>query len=148
MKVFYVSWNDPETVFPEILCKENFTVYPSLNRVVFKDGGTIISDREKVADTFKKVFMNTGSTLKIDKNKRFLAEKKGVLDPFVKAIKKYSVNLNIPKIKQKVNNNIFLKCHLWKILNDINDLDTSDRISIKSNVDVIVNLIVRLLHKI
>ena len=30
MKVFHVSWNDPETVFHEILWKKNFTVYPSL----------------------------------------------------------------------------------------------------------------------
>ena len=30
MKVYYVSWNDPETVFHEILWKENFTMYPSL----------------------------------------------------------------------------------------------------------------------
>ena len=32
-KVFHVSWNDPETVFHEILWKKNFTVYPSLNRL-------------------------------------------------------------------------------------------------------------------
>ena len=120
------------------------------NRAVLRDGGTIISDREKVADTFKKVFMNIGNTLKIDKNKRFLVEKKDILDPFVKAIKKYSVNRSIPKIKQKINI-MFSKCHVWKILNAINDLDTSDGISckiIKANVDVIVNLIVRPLHKI
>ena len=30
MKVFHISWNDPETVFNEILWKKNFTVYPSL----------------------------------------------------------------------------------------------------------------------
>ena len=30
MKVFYVSWNDPETAFHEMLWKKNFTVYPSL----------------------------------------------------------------------------------------------------------------------
>ena len=75
--------------------------------------------------------MNIESTLKIDKNKHFLVEKKDLLGPFVKAIKKYSVNLNITKIKQKMNNNIFSKCHLWKILNSNNDLDTSDGISFK-----------------
>ena len=32
MKVFYVSWNDPKTVFHEILWKKNFTVYPSLKK--------------------------------------------------------------------------------------------------------------------
>ena len=30
MKVFHVSWNEPETVFHEMLWKKNFTVYPSL----------------------------------------------------------------------------------------------------------------------
>ena len=31
MKLFHVSWNDPETVFHEMPWKKNFTVYPSLN---------------------------------------------------------------------------------------------------------------------
>ena len=30
MKVFHVSWNDPETVLHEMPWKKNFTVYPSL----------------------------------------------------------------------------------------------------------------------
>ena len=30
MKVFRISWNDPETVFHEMPWKKNFTVYPSL----------------------------------------------------------------------------------------------------------------------
>ena len=30
MKLFHVSWNDPETVFHEMPWKKNFTVYPSL----------------------------------------------------------------------------------------------------------------------
>ena len=32
MKVFHVSWNDPETVLHEMLWKKNFTVYPSLKK--------------------------------------------------------------------------------------------------------------------
>ena len=32
MKVFHVSWNDPETVFHEMPWKKNLTVYPSLKR--------------------------------------------------------------------------------------------------------------------
>ena len=31
MKLFHLSWNDPETVFHEVPWKKNFTVYPSLN---------------------------------------------------------------------------------------------------------------------
>ena len=30
VKVFHISWNDPETVFHEMFWKKNFTVYPSL----------------------------------------------------------------------------------------------------------------------
>ena len=30
MKVFHISWNDPETVFHEMPWKKNFTIYPSL----------------------------------------------------------------------------------------------------------------------
>ena len=32
MKVFHISWNDPETVFHEMPWKKNFTVYPSLKK--------------------------------------------------------------------------------------------------------------------
>ena len=55
-----------------------------------------------IADTFKKVFINIGNTLKIDKNKRFLVEKKDILDPFVKAIKKYSVILAFLKSNKRL----------------------------------------------
>ena len=40
------------------------------NRVILRDGGKIISETEKVADTFNKFFVNIGKTLKIDKNKQ------------------------------------------------------------------------------
>ena len=46
MKVFHVSWNDPETVFHEIIWKKNFTVYPSLkvgkNKSKFKNDDSIM----------------------------------------------------------------------------------------------------------
>ena len=32
------------------------------NRVILRDGGKIISDTEKVADTFNKIFVNIGKT--------------------------------------------------------------------------------------
>ena len=38
------------------------------DRVILRDGGKIISDTEKVADTFNKFFVNIGNTLKIDKD--------------------------------------------------------------------------------
>ena len=40
------------------------------NRVILRDGGKIISDTEKVADTFNKFFVNIGRTLKIDTDKQ------------------------------------------------------------------------------
>ena len=39
------------------------------NRVILRDGDKIISDTEKVADTFNKFFVNIGKILKIDKDK-------------------------------------------------------------------------------
>ena len=44
------------------------------NRVILRDGDKIISDTEKVADSFNKFFVNIGKNLKIDKDKQFLAE--------------------------------------------------------------------------
>ena len=35
MKVFFISWNDPETVFHEMPWKKNFTMYPSLKNTFF-----------------------------------------------------------------------------------------------------------------
>ena len=37
MKVFYVSWNDPETAFHEMLWKENFSVSFPLEKGVVDD---------------------------------------------------------------------------------------------------------------
>ena len=39
------------------------------NRVILKDGGKIISDTEKVADTFNKFFVDIRQILKKDKDK-------------------------------------------------------------------------------
>ena len=77
------------------------------NRVILKDGGKIISDTEKVADTFNKFFANIGKTLKIDKDKQFLFETNDVFDPVLKTIKKYSAHPSILRIKEKMNNSVF-----------------------------------------
>ena len=37
MKVFNVSWNDPETVVHGMLWKKSFTVYPSLTNTFFTE---------------------------------------------------------------------------------------------------------------
>ena len=70
--------------------------------------GKIISDTEKVADTFNKFFVSIGNTLKVDKEKQFLVEKNDISDPVLKAIKKYSTHPSILSIKEKMNNNMFL----------------------------------------
>ena len=48
------------------------------NRVILRDGGKIISDTEKVVDTFNKFFVNIGKTLKIDDDKQFLVKTNNV----------------------------------------------------------------------
>ena len=65
------------------------------NRVILRDGDKIISDTEKVANTFNKFFVNIGSTLKIDKDKQFVVETNDVFDPILKAMKKYTAHLCI-----------------------------------------------------
>ena len=76
--------------------------------MILRDGGKLISDTEKVADTFNKFFVSIGNTLKVDKEKQFLVEKNDISDPVLKAIKKYSTHPSILSIKEKMNNNMFL----------------------------------------
>ena len=97
------------------------------NSVILRDGGKVISDTERAADTFNKFFVNIGNTLKIDKDKQFLVETNDVFDPVLKAIKKYSAHPSILSIKEKMNNNVlsFRKVTYEEILNEINSLDTS-----------------------
>ena len=73
--------------------------------MLVRDGGKIISDTEKVADTFNKFFVSIGNTLKIDKEKQFLVERNDISDPVLKAIKKYSIHPSILSIKEKMNSN-------------------------------------------
>ena len=75
--------------------------------MILRDGSKIISDTEKVTDTFNKFFVNIGNALKIDKDKQFLVETNGVFDPVLNAIKKHSAHLSILNIKEKMNNNVF-----------------------------------------
>ena len=75
--------------------------------MVLTDGGKIISDTEKVSDTFNKFFANIGKTLKIDKDKQFLFETNDVFDSVLKTIKKYSAHPSILRIKEKMNNSVF-----------------------------------------
>ena len=73
--------------------------------MILRDGGKLISDTEKVADTFNKFFVSIGNTLKVDKEKQFLVERNDISDPVLKAIKKYSTHPSILSIKEKMNNN-------------------------------------------
>ena len=59
--------------------------------MILRDGGKIISDTEKIADTFFK---------------QFLVETNDVFDHVLKPIKKYSTHPSIPSINKKMNNNL------------------------------------------
>ena len=101
------------------------------------------------ADTFSRFLVNIGNTLKIDNDERFL------VDPVLKAIKKYSTHPSILSIKEKINNNVFSFGNVTyhqsyeEILNEINGLDTSRSIQsedvpfkiIKDNADIFTNFI-------
>ena len=52
--------------------------------MILTDGGKIIPDTEKVADTSSKFFVNIGNTLKIDKDKQFIIETNGLFNPVFK----------------------------------------------------------------
>ena len=94
---------------------------------ILRDDCKIISDTEKVADTFNTFSVNIGSTLKIDKDKQFLVETNNAFDPVIKAIKKYSVHPSSLSIKEKMSNNVvsFGKVSYEEILNEIISLGTS-----------------------
>ena len=125
--------------------------------MILRDGGKIISDTEKVADTFNKFFVNIRNTLKIDKDKQFLVERNDVFDPVLKAIKKYSAHPSILRIKDKMNNNVFSfrKVTYEEILIEINSLDTSKSPQsedipfkiIKDNADIFANFILQNFNK-
>ena len=69
--------------------------------MILRDGGKVISDTERVADTFNKFFVNIGNTLKIDKDKEFLVETNDIFDPVLKAIEKYSAHHSIRTLKKR-----------------------------------------------
>ena len=75
--------------------------------MILRDGGKIISDTEKDADTFNKFFVNIGKTSKTDKDKQFLVETNEAFDPVLITIKKYSTHPSIPRIKEKMNKNVY-----------------------------------------
>ena len=52
--------------------------------MILTDGGKIIPDTEKVADTSSKFFVNIENTLKIDKDKQFIIETNGLFNPVFK----------------------------------------------------------------
>ena len=69
--------------------------------MILRDGGKVISDTERVADTFNKFFVNIGNTLKIDKDKQFLVETNDVFDPVLKAIRNIALILAFLALKKR-----------------------------------------------
>ena len=96
------------------------------NKVILRDGGKIISDTEKIADTFNKFFVDIGNTLKIGKDKQFIDETNDVFDTVLKEIKKYNAHLSNLSIRENMNKNVFHFRNVTyeEILNEINSLDT------------------------
>ena len=123
------------------------------NRVILRDGGKIISDTEKDADTFNKFFVNIGKTSKTDKDKQFLVETNEAFDPVLITIKKYSTHPSILRIKEKMNKNVysFRKVTYEEILNESNSLDNSKSTQpedipfkiTKDNADIFANFILK-----
>ena len=121
--------------------------------MILRDGSKIISDTEKVADTFNKFFVNIGNTLNIDKDQRFLVDTNGVFVIVLKTIKKYSAYTSTLNRKEKMNNNVvsFQNVTYEEILNDIDSLDTSTLTQsedipfkiIKDNADIFGNFILQ-----
>ena len=56
--------------------------------MISRNGNKIKSDTERFSDTFNRIFVNQGNTLKIDKDKEFLVETNDTLDSVLKAVKK------------------------------------------------------------
>ena len=73
--------------------------------MISRNSNKIKSDTERFSDTFNRIFVNQGNTLKIDKDKEFLVETNDTLDSVLKAVKKY--RFSILSIKEKMNNNVF-----------------------------------------
>ena len=110
------------------IVKSNFSnKIVTTDRVILRDSGKIISNTEKVADNLTKFYMNTGNTLKINKDKRSLVETNDLFHPVLKEIKKYSTHGSIPNIKEKMNDNVFSfrNATYEEIPNESNNLDTS-----------------------
>lgn len=57
------------------------------NRITSRDDRKVISHKEKAADIFNTFFVNIENILKIDKDKRLLAEMNDVFDTVLKVIK-------------------------------------------------------------
>ena len=95
------------------------------NRGMLREGCKIISDIEKVADTFNKFFGEYRKDFENWQGKQFLVETNDVFGPVLKAIKKYSAHRSILRIKEKMNNNVFSFREVTtdKILNVINSMD-------------------------
>ena len=115
------------------------------NKVILRDGGKIISDTEKGADTFNNCFVNIGNALKIGKDKQFLVETNDVFDQL------RNIALILSFLTLKMSNNVFSFRNVTyeEILNEMNSLDTSKSTQsedipfkiIKDNANIFANFI-------
>ena len=69
--------------------------------MILRDGGKITYVKEKVADTFNRLFVNIENTLKIDKDRRFLVGMNDVFDFFQKQLRNVAFILAFLASKKK-----------------------------------------------
>lgn len=87
------------------------------NRITSRDDRKVISHKEKAADILNTFFVNTENILKIDKDKRLLAEMNDVFDTVLKVIKNNRNYGTIDIYNQRKDLQqciLFSKYHLWR----------------------------------
>ena len=68
------------------------------NKITLVEGGTVLTDDAKIAETFTSLFGNIVNTLNIEKDESIFSDTGNETDPLLRATKKYSKHSSISKI--------------------------------------------------
>ena len=90
-------WKTVSPLFTEKNASKN-------NKITLVEGGKVLTDDAKIAETFNSFFGNIVNTLNIEKDESIFCDTEGEIDPLLRAIKKYSKHPSILKIKQYFKN--------------------------------------------
>ena len=74
------------------------------NKITLVEGGKVLTDDAKIAETFSSSFRNIVNTLNIEKDESIFRDTEDETDPLLRAIKKYSKHPSILRIKQYLKN--------------------------------------------